>query len=187
MLKIIGLPVKALLTLVLLFSFLQAQEEKKQDVWEPLDFFVDKWEGEVGGKSGEGKIDVEFRFVLSGIYLQLKNKAVFEPQEKNTKGEVHQDFGFFSYDKKREKFVLRQFHVEGFVNQYVLDSLSEDGKTLVFVTEKIENISPGWKARLTYKILNDNEFRQIFELAPPEKDFEVCSEALLKRKQFDSK
>jgi len=183
MLKISGIPIKVFLIAVLLISVLLAQDGEEQDMWKAFEFFIDKWEGKVEGKYGEGKIDLEFSFVLRGVYLQLKNKTVFEPQEKNPAGEVHQDFGFISYDENRENYVLREFNVEGFVNQYVLDSLSEDGKTLVFTTENIENISPGWRARLTYNVLNDNEFRQVFELAPSEKDFEVCTEAHLKRKQ----
>jgi hypothetical protein len=96
---------------------------------------------------------------------------------------VHEDWGLFSYDRSRKKFVLRQFHVEGFVNQYVLDSLAADGKTLILVTESIENIPVGWRAKETYKILNDDEFVEIFELAEPGKGFEVYSENHLKRKK----
>ena len=50
----------------------------------------------------------------------------------------------------RKTFVFRQFHGEGFVNQYTLDSLSGDKKMLVFVSEAIENIPQGWRARETY-------------------------------------
>lgn len=38
--------------------------------------------------------------------------------------------------------MLRQFHVEGFVNEYTLDSVSENGKVLEFVAVRIENIPP---------------------------------------------
>lgn len=72
--------------------------------------------------------------------------------------------------------------VEGFVNQYISDSKSEDGKTLVFITESIENIPAGFKARETYRIVNDNEFTEVFELAEPGKAFEVYSETSFKRK-----
>jgi len=65
----------------------------------------------------------------------------------------------------------------------VLDSLSSDGKTFVFVTESIENISSGWRARGTYRILNENEFTETFELAAPDKDFEVYIENHFKRKR----
>ena len=71
--------------------------------------------------------------------------GVYPQQEKNPKGEVHEDLGLFSYDGKRKKFVLRQFHVEGFVNEYVEQEITADGKTLRFVTERIENIPDGWR------------------------------------------
>jgi len=47
----------------------------------------------------------------------MRNQSTYPPQAKNPKGEQHEDRGFISYDKARKKFVLRQFHVEGFVNR----------------------------------------------------------------------
>jgi hypothetical protein len=79
------------------------------------------------------------------------------------------------------RFVFRQFHVEGFVNQYVLDYLAPDGQTIAFVTEAIENIPTGWRAKETYTILNSDEFTEIFELAAPDKDFQTYSESHFKR------
>ena len=163
------------------FSF--AQEEKKEDVFAPFKFFVGKWEGTGKGQSGISKLEAEFKFVLNGKYLQVRGKATFKPQEKNLKGEVHEDWGFISYDSNRKRFVFRQFHVEGFVTQNILDSLSSNESTFVFLSENIENIAPGWRVRATYRILNENEFLQIFELAGPEKEFEVYSENHLKRKK----
>ena len=159
------------------------QEEKKQDVWEPLRFFVGSWEGKGEGRPGDSKAERVYEFVLQGKFLEAKNKSIYEPQDLNPKGEVHEDWGLFSYDQGRKKIVFRQFHAEGFVNQYVLDSLSADCKTLVFVTESIENIPSGWRARETYKILNKDEFTETFELAAPEKDFEVYIESHFKRKR----
>jgi hypothetical protein len=77
---------------------------------------------------------------------------------------------------------LRQFHVEGFVNQYVLENLADNGTTIEFFTESIENIPHGWQARETYKILNNDEFTEIFELAAPGKDFEICAKNHLRRR-----
>ncbi len=87
-----------------------------------------------------------------------------------------------SFDKARKTFVLRQFHVEGFVNQYVMTSSSGDGKTIVFTSETIENIPAGFRARETYKILGPDEFTEVFEIAEPGKDFELYSEGHFKRK-----
>lgn len=100
--------------------------------------------------------------------------------KKNPKGYHHEDFGVISYDKTRKKFVFRQFHIEGFVNHYSLESISPDGKTITFVTESIENIPPGWRGRETYTIA-ENEFSEAFDLAEPRKDFEPYTRASFKR------
>jgi hypothetical protein len=174
---------RALFVLLMLPITLFAQTDKKPDVWEPLRYFVGSWEGTSKGQFGNGKVEREYRFTLNGTFLEVKNKATYTPQDKNPKGEVHEDIGLISYDKMRKKFVLRQFHVEGFVNQYVLGNLSPDSKTFGFDTESIENIPAGWRARETYKILNSDEFVEIFELAPPGKEFSIYTENTFKRKQ----
>jgi hypothetical protein len=101
-------------------------------------------------------------------------------QEKNPKGEVHEDRGFISFDRARKRLVLRQFHGEGFVNQYVEDVPPVSG-TLSFTSESIENIPPGWRARETYVQRGADEFEEIFELAEAGKPFEVYSHARFKR------
>ena len=118
---------------------------------------------------------------MNGKFLQVKNQSDFAPNEKNPKGETHEDIGYFSYDTTRNCFVFRQFHVEGFVNQYVLDSLEDEPRTIVFVTEGIENIPLSWRAKETYKILSDEEFTEIFELAAPGKEFKICAKNHLKK------
>jgi len=62
---------------------------------------------------------------------------------------------------------------------------SADGKTFVFVSEAIENIPAGWKARLTYRFLSPDEFEQTFDLASAEKDFECYSRGIMKRKPLN--
>ena len=52
---------------------------------------------------------------------------------------------------------------------------------MVFVTEAIENIPAGWRARETYQILNDNEFTERFELAAPGQDFKLYSQSAFKK------
>jgi len=167
---------KLLFILILIPVIAFTQEAKKEDVWAPFKYFVGKWEGTGKGQAGISKLEAEAKFVLNNRYLEFGGKLVFEPQDKSKKGEVYEDIGFVSYDRMRGKFVLRQFNMEGFVNQYVLDSLSPDFKTLVFVLEGTENMPPGWRAKATYKILSQEEFHQTFELASPGKDFEVISE-----------
>ena len=173
---------KILAVLLLLPSFVIAQTAK-QDVWEPFKYFVGKWEGTGKGQPGVSKMQREYKLVLNGKFLHVQNRSVYEPQAKNPKGEVHEDWGLFSFDQSRKQFVLRQFHVEGFVSQYLLTSSSADGKTFVFTTESIENIPAGWRARETYRILSADEFVEVFELAAPGKDFELYSESRHRRKK----
>lgn len=174
---------KTIFIMLLVPGFIFAQTANVQDVWKPVKFFVGKWEGTGKGQPGTSNVEREYKFTLNGRFLQVGHKSTYAPQEKNPKGEIHEDLGFFSYDKARKQFIFRQFHVEGFVNHYVLSSISADGKTLVFDTESIENIPAGFKGRETYKILNENEFTETFEIAEPGKDFEVYSENRFKRKK----
>jgi hypothetical protein len=126
-----------------------------------------------------------YRFTLRDRFIEITNKSVYPPQEKNPKGEIHEDIGFVSYDAQAKKFMLRQFHVEGFVNQFALESLDEQQRTLVFVSTAIENISPGWRAKETYHFLNNDEFIESFALAQPGKDFATYSETRFHRKPSD--
>ena len=153
------------------------------NAWEPLKFFVGKWEGTGKGKPGASKIEREYQFVLNNKYLNVQSRSVYDPQPNNPKGEIHEEWGMISFDKTLKQFVFRQFHVEGFVNQYVTTSISTDGKAIVFTSEGIENIPAGWRARETYKIIGPDEFTETFELAGLGKDFETYSEGRLTRKK----
>lgn len=155
------------------------QSPATEDPLAPLAPLIGRWEGTSSGQPGTGRSDREYTRVLGGRYVHARNHATYPPQEKNPKGEVHEDLGVFSFDRGRKRIVLRQFHVEGFVNQYV----SEEGAggTLVFTTEAIENIPPGWRARETYRQLGPDEIEEVFELAEPGKPFEVYSRTRLKR------
>jgi hypothetical protein len=159
-----------------------AEPQKVSDPWESFRYFVGTWEGAGKGKPGNGKGEQRYEFVLGGRFLHIRNVAVYEPQPANPKGERHEDWGLISFDKRRGTFVWRQFHAEGFVNQYVLEK-RQDPKTFVFVTESIENLPPGWRARETLKIVSEDEFAQVFELAEPGKEFEVYAEGRLHRKK----
>lgn len=151
------------------------------DMWGPFRFFFGEWSGNGEGEPGISRSDRDYSLVLHDRFIQIRNRAVYEPQEKNPEGEVHEDLGLLSFDKRRGMHVLREFHVEGFVNQYLIDT-SEVGKArIVMISEAIENIAPGWRARTTYEILSDDEFREEFDLAGPGKDWERYAATNFKR------
>lgn len=155
----------------------------KPDPWKPLRPLLGKWEGEAKGEPGTGTVEREYAFILKNRFIHVTNKSVYPPQEKNPKGETHEDVGFLSYDRAAKKLMLRQFHVEGFVNQFSLDSVSEDGRTIVFTTTAIENIPAGYRARETYRLISDDEFVETFELAEPGKEFATYSETHFRRRK----
>ncbi len=175
--------VKLILLAILIFPLaVSAQDDKSVDPWLSLRFLEGSWEGQGEGFSGTSKVVQSYEFVLGGNFMYMKTRSVFEPQEKNQDGEVHEDIGFFSYDKSRKTFVLRSFYIEGFVNTYKLDEMSEDARTLIFVTEAVENAPSGTKARLEFERISDDEMEQRFFVAFPEQRFSCFSTNRLKKK-----
>ncbi len=170
-------------TLVLVFFlplFAALSQTEKPDVWEPIRFLEGTWEGRGDGMSGISTVTQEYQFILNGNFLLMKTRAEFKPQEKNPKGEIHEDLGLFSYDQARKKIVLRGFYVEGFINQY-LGTISGDGKTLTFETEAIENAPPGTKAKLVFQKTGIDELEQSFHVAWPGREYSCMSTNVLKR------
>ena len=153
----------------------------QSDPWAALRVFEGKWQGAARGDPGKGTSTREYRFELNGRFLRARNQSVYEPKSPDVKPEVHEDFSMFSYDRSLKKIVLRQFHVEGFVNEYTLDSIGADGKSLEFVTVRIENIAPGWRAKESYRVISANELEETFSLAAPGKDFAVYTTTRLQR------
>jgi hypothetical protein len=154
-------------------------------MWTPFNYFIGSWQGNGQGKAGHSHVERKYEFVLNNKFLFLQNKSIYEPQENNPNGEVHEDWGFISYDRARETYVFRQFHIEGFVNQYLLERIAEDGQSISFVTEEIENISPGWQAKESYRIIGPDEFVEVFELAAPGKGFKIYSESRFYRVRLE--
>lgn len=175
---------RQILTVVLLLPLIApAQTVRQDDVWLHFKYFLGTWKGSGQGQPGTSQVEREYKLVLNGKFINVKHKSSYQPQTRNPKGETHEDWGYFSYDRSRKVHVLRQFHVEGFVTQYYAQTLTADGKTIVFLSESLENLPAGFKARETYKILNENEFVEVFELAPPGKEFSVYSENRFKREK----
>jgi hypothetical protein len=114
----------AFFCVILLGGAEPVERNSNPDRWKPLRFFIGTWEGEVTGQPGNGKAQREYSFVLNDRFIHIVNRSSYPPQDKNPKGETHEDVGFFSYDKAAKKFVLRQFHIEGFVNQFDSETIA---------------------------------------------------------------
>lgn len=170
------------LGLALLLPMIAAPADApKPDPWQPVRFLLGQWEGTSGGQPGEGRVQRTYEFALANRYIHERNTSIYPPQEKNKKGETHEHWSMLSYDRARKLLVLRQFHSEGFVNQYVIRPEISTDKKVVFESERFENLSGEWRARESYETVGGDEFIETFEIAEPGKDFEIYSQAKLKR------
>jgi hypothetical protein len=151
--------------------------------WQHLRFLIGHWEGTAQGRIGEGTVERSYEWVLNDRFIHVRHKSVYAPQPRNPRGEVHEELGFISYDRARKRLVLRQFHVESYVTQYSAEPPVSDTAALVFVSESLENLPAGWRARESYALLNANEFVETFELAAPGKDFEVYTRNHFRRRR----
>jgi hypothetical protein len=157
-----------------------AQQPPTPDPFAAIAGLVGKWTGTSEGQPGRGTVEREYERALGNRFIRVRNRSTYPPQEKNPKGETHHDEGFFSFDRARKRIVFRQFHVEGFVNQYVEEASATTGQ-VVFMSEAIENIPAGFRARETYILKGPDELEEVFELAEPGKPFVVYSRARLTR------
>jgi hypothetical protein len=54
---------------------------------------------------------------------------------------------------------------------------------VVFESEALENVPPGWKARETYQLVSPDEFIETFELSQGGRPYEAYSRARFKRRR----
>jgi hypothetical protein len=154
--------------------------EAPSDPFAALRSFAGEWQGTSEGQAGSGTVRRSYEFVLGGRYLYERNTSTYPPSGEKP-GEVHEHWSFFSYDRGRRALVLRQFHQEGFVNLYSLNAAASGATKLVFDSEGFENFDNRWRARETYDLISADELVETFELAPPDKPFEVYSRNRFRR------
>ena len=120
----------------------------------------------VDGRFGHGVGQRSYEFIFDGMYLVVKHASVRLPQEKSPEGDHHRELAIYSFDRERQKIVLREFIVEGYVLRYVCEV---DPKRFVCTSESIESGSE-MRARLTIDVPDAYHFDEIFELAPAGQD-----------------
>jgi hypothetical protein len=174
----------AIVVALVLTSSHGASSQSSQPAADPfrdVRFLVGRWTGSSEGQAGKGSVTRTYEPVLNARFIHERNRSEYPAQPANPKGEVHEHWSVLSYDKVRETVVLRQFHVEGFVNTYRLLPKDASSGRLVFESEAIENLRGAWRARETYEVLSPDEFTETFEVASPGKEYEVYGKAHLRR------
>jgi hypothetical protein len=158
----------------------QASTVQAADPWEPIRFLQGAWQGVAEGVPGRGTVERSYTIVLKDRFIHERNISTYAPQPANKTGEVHEHWSFFSYDRKRASLVLRQFHQEGFVTQFVMTKSASTSKVLVFDSESLENVGT-WRARETYELISNDEFIETFEMGAPGKPLHLYSKTHFKR------
>ena len=158
---------KLILLLTMAGTLAQAPAEK--DPFAPLRALEGDWHGDISGKLGTGTGVRHYEFILDGKYLMSRHASVRVPQELSTQGDHHRQLTVWSFDSERQKLVVREFMVEGFILQSVCEV---DGKMINCEAEEIES-GPGWQAKLQLEIKSPYEFIERFWLAEPGNELEL--------------
>jgi hypothetical protein len=151
------------------------------DPWGAVLVLQGEWLGAAEGEPGSGTARRSYQFTLAGRFLQERNVSAYVPKKAGEAGELHEHVSFWSYDRARKLLVLRQFHQEGFVNQYRLVSEASSAQRLVFESEAFENLPVGWRAKETYAFQGSDAFTETFELAAPGQEYAVYSKSRFQR------
>jgi hypothetical protein len=169
---------KIFLFFVILSTLIFSQDNKFQR----FDFLIGKWSGTGSGfGNSKSKIDAEFKFVMDHKFIEVSHDSKFEPTENKPNGEHHVDKGYISYDANRDKFIFRQFFVEGYTIKYVLDETLSNESQMVFLSEEIENFIAGGKTRWVISRKSANEIVTTFDVSLPRKAYQCFGENRLKR------
>jgi len=145
----------------------------RPDPLAPFAPLVGDWTGVGEGEPGTSAARRHAERIHDGRFIRIKGRSVYPKQEKNKSGEVHTSTDVWSYDKARKLIMLRQFDSLGFVSTYAQDKAASRESHIVLVSEHLENVPAGWKARYTYDLLAPDEYREHFELDPDGKGFKT--------------
>lgn len=148
--------------------------------WKPIRFLLGDWSGEGTGFGRRSSVLHTYEFILQEQFIHSRTIAKFEPESRDAEGEVHEDWGFFSYDPQRQTIVFREFLSEGYVNAHFLETVEPPTDTLVFSSESCEGAG-GMRVRLTIRVTGQDEYEMALELAQPEGEFDTCQTVTMKR------
>ncbi|MDO8378064.1 hypothetical protein [Phenylobacterium sp.] len=130
----------------------------------PVAALVGDWTGVGEGQPGTSASTRHATRIQAGHFIMVEGRSVYPPQDRNKTGEVHTSLDVWSYDTARKRLMLRQFDSLGFVSTYAQDLDRSRDRWVVMVSEHLENVPAGWRARYTYEFAGPNAYREHFEL-----------------------
>jgi hypothetical protein len=159
------------------FSFSVAQDKEKDAIevppkarFEPFAYLIGQWQGQGSGQPGVSSVTHTYEYILDSAFVRFETESIYKPQEKNPKGEVHRSLGVIGYDETSRKFIAYIFHNESFVEEDTI-GFSADSTEFYILSSRLVNIPEGWRSKLTFRKTSSDTHEQIFELAPPGKEF----------------
>lgn len=168
--------ITAVFIVLIVCSWLPAQQPPQKADWESWKFLIGEWIGEGGGQPGQGSGGSKFYFDLQGTILTRTNYSNF-PATKDRPAFTHNDLMIIY----RETGITRAvyFDNEGHVIYYTAE-FSTDFNTLTF-TGDIKPSEP--RFRLIYSKEPGDKLKLKFEFAPPGKPeaFSTYIESVLKK------
>jgi hypothetical protein len=183
--KHLGFRITSIIALALsVTTSANAEEPEAADSWAPVRVLLGEWQGVGVGFGVESRVRHTYEFVIQDHFIHSTTLSEFQPKKDGAPAEIHEDWGFLSYDSDRGKIVFRQFLSEGFVNTYLLEDPAPGSKELVFSSEHTEGAG-GMAARLTFSFDGIDAYRLVLELASPGKDFFACQTLDMKRRTGD--
>ncbi len=122
------------------------------------------WAGVGEGRPGSSTSTRHAERIQGGRFIRIEGRSVYPPQDGNSAGEIHSSLDVWSFDRRRNLLVLRQFDSLGFVSTYVQDRAASANGRIVLNSEQFENVPAGWRGRYTYEHPAADEYRELFEL-----------------------
>lgn len=156
-----------ILTLILAFapgSTMAVQAPERADRLDAISWLAGDWTGIGEGQPGTSASTRHSERAHNGHFIRVEGRSVYPRQERNRTGETHTSLDIWSYDRRRNLLVMRQFDSLGFVTTYVQDRAASTNGRLVLISESMENVPTGWRARYTYEHPAPDEYLELFEL-----------------------
>ncbi len=149
--------------LILLLGLGAGVAQAQEDRLAAVAWLVGDWNGTGEGQPGNST-STRSNQRAHDHFIRVEGRSVYPRQPRNPNGEIHSSTDYWSFDRRRGLLVLRQFDSLGFVSTYVQDRAASTGGRIVMVSEQLENVPAGWRARYTYEHPGPDEYRELFEL-----------------------
>jgi hypothetical protein len=167
----------------ILFVHLVCQALKAQQLrnpWSNWDYLIGEWMGDGKGDPGEAKGWFSLKTNLDKNILVRTNHAEF-PATKDRPASVHDDLMIVYAGIEGNSAKAIYFDNENHIINYMVSYRNLDS-AIILTSEPLENTP---RFRFTYKQINDNKIKTIFEIAPPGKpgSFSVYIEGSAHRKE----